>query len=253
MTSGIAPSAQHDGTSEKSRHKRVLLKLSGEMMKGKEAFGLDRASVLFISQEIKSVWDLGVQVGVVIGGGNIFRGSSEAAKDMKRAVADQVGMLATIINALMLQDALEAMGVAVRVMTAFPVQTIAEQHIRRRAIRHMEKGRVVIFGGGTGNPFFTTDSAAALRAAEIEADVLLKGTKVDGVYTADPRKDPKATLLPTCTYQRALQENLKVMDAAAIAVCRDSNMPVVVYNLAVPGNTRRVVCGEGIGTIVSGD
>ncbi|HNM46135.1 MAG TPA: uridine monophosphate kinase, partial [Candidatus Sumerlaeota bacterium] len=187
MTSGIAPSAQHDGTSEKSRHKRVLLKLSGEMMKGKEAFGLDRASVLFISQEIKSVWDLGVQVGVVIGGGNIFRGSSEAAKDMKRAVADQVGMLATIINALMLQDALEAMGVAVRVMTAFPVQTIAEQHIRRRAIRHMEKGRVVIFGGGTGNPFFTTDSAAALRAAEIEADVLLKGTKVDGVYTADPR------------------------------------------------------------------
>ena len=253
MTSGIAPSAQHDGTSEKSRHKRVLLKLSGEMMKGKEAFGLDRASVLFISQEIKSVWDLGVQVGVVIGGGNIFRGSSEAAKDMKRAVADQVGMLATIINALMLQDALEAMGVAVRVMTAFPVQTIAEQHIRRRAIRHMEKGRVVIFGGGTGNPFFTTDSAAALRAAEIEADVLLKGTKVDGVYTADPRKDPKATLLPTCTYQRALQENLKVMDAAAIAVCRDSNMPVVVYNLAVPGNTRRVVCGEGIGTTVSGD
>ncbi|HMX62379.1 MAG TPA: UMP kinase [Candidatus Sumerlaeota bacterium] len=253
MTSGIAPSAQHDGTSEKSRHKRVLLKLSGEMMKGKEAFGLDRASVLFISQEIKSVWDLGVQVGVVIGGGNIFRGSSEAAKDMKRAVADQVGMLATIINALMLQDALEAMGVAVRVMTAFPVQTIAEQHIRRRAIRHMEKGRVVIFGGGTGNPFFTTDSAAALRAAEIEANVLLKGTKVDGVYTADPRKDPKATLLPTCTYQRALQENLKVMDAAAIAVCRDSNMPVVVYNLAVPGNTRRVVCGEGIGTIVSGD
>ena len=253
MTSGIAPSAQHDGTSEKSRHKRVLLKLSGEMMKGKEAFGLDRASVLFISQEIKSVWDLGVQVGVVIGGGNIFRGSSEAAKDMKRAVADQVGMLATILNALMLQDALEAMGVAVRVMTAFPVQTIAEQHIRRRAIRHMEKGRVVIFGGGTGNPFFTTDSAAALRAAEIEANVLLKGTKVDGVYTADPRKDPKATLLPTCTYQRALQENLKVMDAAAIAVCRDSNMPVVVYNLAVPGNTRRVVCGEGIGTIVSGD
>ncbi len=253
MTSGIAPSAQHDGTSVKSRHKRVLLKLSGEMMKGKEAFGLDRASVLFISQEIKSVWDLGVQVGVVIGGGNIFRGSSEAAKDMKRAVADQVGMLATIINALMLQDALEAMGVAVRVMTAFPVQTIAEQHIRRRAIRHMEKGRVVIFGGGTGNPFFTTDSAAALRAAEIEADVLLKGTKVDGVYTADPRKDPKATLLPTCTYQRALQENLKVMDAAAIAVCRDSNMPVVVYNLAVPGNTRRVVCGEGIGTTVSGD
>ncbi|MCC6547149.1 UMP kinase [Candidatus Sumerlaeota bacterium] len=253
MTSGIAPSAQLDGTKSKSPYKRVLLKLSGEMMKGKEAFGLDRASVLFISEEIKSVWDLGVQVGVVIGGGNIFRGSSEAAKDMERAVADQVGMLATVINALMLQDALEGMGVAVRVMTAFPVQSIAEQYIRRRAIRHMEKGRVILFGGGTGNPFFTTDSAAALRAAEIKADVLLKGTKVDGVYTADPRKHPDAKLLPTCTYQRALQENLKVMDAAAIAVCRDSNMPVVVYNLAVPGNTRRVVCGDGIGTTVSGD
>jgi uridylate kinase len=252
MAGTSATPSQGQGSS-KSRYKRVLLKLSGEMMKGKEAFGLDRASVLFISEEIKSVFDLGVQVGVVIGGGNIFRGSSDAAKHMKRAVADQVGMLATIINALMLQDALEGMGVPVRVTTAFPVQTIAEQHIRRRVIRHMEKGRVVIFGGGTGNPFFTTDSAAALRAAEIEADVLLKGTKVDGVYTADPRKDPNAVLLPTCTYQRALEDNLKVMDAAAISVCRDNNMPVVVYNLAVPGNTRRVICDGDIGTKVSGD
>lgn len=248
-------SEQHAGSngSEKPRYKRVLLKLSGEMMKGTEAFGLDRASVLFISNEIKSVFDLGVQVGVVIGGGNIFRGSSEAAKDMKRAVADQVGMLATIINALMLQDALEQMGTPTRVTTAFPIQSIAEHHIRRRAIRHMEKGRVVIFAGGTGNPFFTTDSAAALRAAEVEADVLLKGTKVDGVYTADPRKDPKAQLLRKCSYRRAIRDDLRVMDAAAIALCRDNNMPLIVYNLAIPGNTRRIVCAAPIGTLVTGD
>ncbi|CAN5335194.1 UMP kinase [soil metagenome] len=235
------------------KYKRVLLKLSGEMMKGKEAFGLDRASVLFISEEIKSVAELGVQLGVVIGGGNIFRGTSEAAKDMKRAVADQVGMLATIINALMLQDALENMGVPTRVMTAMTVTSVAEEYIRRRAIRHMEKGRVVIFGGGTGSPFFTTDSAAALRAAEIEADVVLKGTKVDGVYTSDPRKNPDAKFLKQCSYQRALTENLKVMDAAAIALCRDSNIPLLVYNLSVPGNTRRVLQHGDIGTIVTGD
>ncbi len=233
-------------------YKRAVLKLSGEMMKGKESFGLDRASVLFITNEIKSVHDLGVQVGVVIGGGNIFRGTSEAAEHMKRAVADHVGMLATVINALMLQDALESCGVPTRVMTAFPLQVVAEQYIRRRAIRHMEKGRVVIFGGGTGNPFFTTDSAAALRAAEIEADVLLKGTKVDGVYTSDPKKDPRAELLATCSYDRALRENLGVMDAAAIALCRDNDTPLVVYNLATPGNTRRVVLQGDIGTRVIG-
>ncbi len=241
------------GTQAPPKYRRVILKLSGEMMKGREAFGLDRASVLFMSAEIKSVYDLGVEVGVVIGGGNIFRGSSEAAAHMKRAVADQVGMLATIINALMLQDALEQMGVPTRVMTALPIQSVAEAYIRRRAMRHMEKGRVVIFGGGTGSPFFTTDSAAALRAAETEADALLKGTKVDGVYTADPRKDPQAKLLKKCSYQRAIVEDLKVMDTAAISLCQESAMPLIVYNLSVPGNTRRVVCGDGTGTILSGD
>lgn len=240
------------GAGKAPRFERVLLKLSGEMMKGPESFGLDRTSVLFITNEIKSVHDLGIQVGVVIGGGNIFRGTSEAAAHMKRAVADHIGMLATVINALMLQDALESSGVPTRVMTAFPVHVAAEQYIRRRAIRHMEKGRVVIFGGGTGNPFFTTDSAAALRAAEIEADVLLKGTKVDGVYTADPRKDPDARMLQTCSYDRALHENLQVMDAAAIALCRDNNMPLVVYNLSQEGNTRRVVLSGDIGTQVTG-
>ncbi|MBI1292524.1 UMP kinase [bacterium] len=235
------------------KYRRVLLKLSGEMMKGKESFGLDHDSVHFISSEIKSVFDAGIQVGVVIGGGNIFRGNSDAAKNMKRAMADQIGMLATVINSLMLQDALEQMGVPVRVQTAIPITQVAEQHIRRRAIRHMEKGRVVIFGAGTGNPFFTTDTAAALRAAEIEADILLKGTKVDGVYTADPRKDPNAKFLPTCSYTRALNENLKVMDAAAIALCRESNIPLLVYNLAKPGNTLAALVDGSIGTLVTGE
>ncbi|MCB2155055.1 UMP kinase [bacterium] len=234
-----------------AQYQRVILKLSGEMMKGKEAFGLDRESVLFIAREIKSVADLGIQVGVVIGGGNIFRGNSEAARDMKRAVADQVGMLATVINALMLQDALEHMGVQTRTMTAIPMADVAEPYIRRRAIRHLEKGRVVIFGGGTGNPFFTTDSAAALRANELDADALLKGTKVDGVYTADPNKDPNAEFLPTCSYSRAMRENLGVMDGAALALCRDNDVPIVVYNLKVPGNTHRVACHGDIGTKVT--
>mgnify|MGYP006296917169 CR=1 FL=1 len=234
-------------------YQRVLLKVSGEMMKGKEAFGLDRASVLFIANEIKSVHNLGVQVGVVIGGGNIFRGNSDAASDMKRAAADSIGMLATVINALMLQEALENMGVPTRVMTAITVVEVAEPYIRRRAIRHMEKGRVVIFGGGTGNPFFTTDSAAALRAAEIEADVLLKGTKVDGVYTADPKLFPDAERLDHCSYDRAIRENLRVMDGTAIALCRDSDMPLIVYDLSIPGNTRLVVTGNVVGTQVSGE
>jgi uridylate kinase len=168
-------------------------------------------------------------------------------------MADHIGMLATVINSLMLQDSLEQMGVPVRVQTAFPITQVAEMHIRRRAIRHMEKGRVVIFGAGTGNPFFTTDTAAALRAAEIEADILLKGTKVDGVYTADPRKDPNAKFLPTCSYTRALNENLKVMDAAAIALCRESNIPLLVYNLAKPGNTLAALLEGGIGTLVTGE
>ncbi len=231
-------------------YRRVILKLSGEMLKGEESFGIDQPSVQFIADEIRSIHELGVEVGVVIGGGNIFRGSSEAARDMKRAVADQVGMLATVINALMLQDALELMGTKTRVMTAIAMANIAEPYIRRRAERHMEKGRVVIFGAGTGNPFFTTDSAAALRANELDADAVLKGTKVDGIYTSDPAKDPNARFLPTCTYERAIKENLKVMDAAALALCRDNAMPIVVYNLS-PGNTRRAVVNGDIGTKVT--
>jgi len=235
---------------EPALYRRVILKLSGEMLKGDEAFGIDQPAVQFIADEIRSIHELGVEVGVVIGGGNIFRGSSDAARNMKRAVADQVGMLATVINALMLQDALELMGTKTRVMTALPMANIAEVYIRRRAERHMEKGRVVIFAAGTGNPFFTTDSAAALRANELDADAVLKGTKVDGIYTADPAKDPTARFLPTCTYERAIKENLKVMDAAALALCRDNSMPIVVYKLS-PGNTRRVVVDGDIGTKVT--
>jgi len=233
------------------QYRRILLKLSGEMMKGPDSFGLHRDSVQFIAREIADAASLGIQVGVVIGGGNIFRGSSEAARDMKRAVADQIGMLATVINALMLQDALENMKVVTRTMTAIPMSDLAEPYIRRRALRHLDKGRVVIFGGGTGSPFFTTDSAAALRASELDCDVVLKGTKVDGVYTADPRTDPTAEFLPECSFQRALRDNLKVMDAAALALCRDSKIPIIVYNLSDAGNTRRVLAGEGIGTRVS--
>lgn len=232
-------------------YKRVILKLSGEMMKGPADFGLDGKAVRFIANEIADVARAGIQVGVVIGGGNIFRGNSEAAADMKRAVADHVGMLATVINALMLQDALENMGVPTRAMTAITMADIAEPYIRRRAIRHLERGHVVLFGAGTGNPFFTTDSAAALRANELDADAVLKGTKVDGIYTADPKKNPDAKFLPTCTYDRALREDLKVMDAAALALCRDNDMPIVVYDLTTKGNSLRVVTAGDIGTKVT--
>lgn len=233
------------------RFQRVVLKLSGEMMRGKEAFGIDRDAVQHIASEVKSAWELGVQVGVVIGGGNIFRGTSEAARDMQRAVADQVGMLATVINALMLQDALEHMGVVTRTMTAISMSNLAEPYIRRRAIRHLERGRVVVFAAGTGSPFFTTDTAAALRASEIDADVVLKGTKVDGVYTKDPHKHDDAVFLPHVAFQDALANNLGVMDAAALALCRDSNVPIIVYNLHEPGATHRVMTNEGVGTVVS--
>ena len=237
--------------SKTPRFKRVILKLSGEMMRGPEKFGLDAAAVQHIAGEIMGAHKLGVQVGVVIGGGNIFRGNSEAAKDMKRSVADQVGMLATVINALMLQDALENHGVTTRTMTAIPMADVAEPYIRRRAERHLDKNRVVIFGGGTGNPFFTTDSAAALRASELEADAVLKGTKVDGIYDKDPKKFPDAVFLPRVSFQQALERDLKVMDAAALALCRDSNIPIIVYNLTAPGTTARVLVDESVGTIVS--
>ncbi|MBI5155275.1 UMP kinase [Candidatus Poribacteria bacterium] len=242
---------QAPAASPPTGYRRIILKLSGEMIKGSTPFGLDRDAVQFLAGEIASVHALGIQLGVVIGGGNIFRGNSDAARDMKRAVADQIGMLATVINALMLQDALEHMGIQTRTMTAIPMANVAEGYIRRRAMRHLEKGRVVIFGGGTGNPFFTTDSAAALRASELDADLVMKGTKVEGIYTADPAKHPDARFLERCSYQRAIEENLGVMDAAALALCRDNELPIVVYNLRKQGNTRRVICQGDIGTKVT--
>ncbi len=250
MTTATAPDASDSSTGAAPLYKRVILKLSGEMMKGGESFGIEAKAVQFIAEEIKSVHDLGLQVGVVIGGGNIFRGNSEAARHMKRAVADQVGMLATVINALMIQDALEHMGVKTRTMTAITMSDVAEPYIRRRAIRHLEKGIVVIFGAGTGNPFFSTDSAAALRGSELGADAVLKGTKVDGIYTADPMKNPDAEFLPNCTFTQAISKNLRVMDTTALALCREQSLPVVVYNLTTRGNTRRVVTRGDIGTRV---
>ncbi|MDX1972515.1 MAG: UMP kinase [Candidatus Sumerlaeia bacterium] len=232
------------------KYKRVILKLSGEMMKGKESSGFCPEAVNFIADEIVSVASMGVEVGVVVGGGNIFRGNSDAAVGMNRTVADQMGMLATTINGLMLQDRLEHKGLSIRVMSAVPMNDFCEPFILRRAQRHLSKGRVLILTGGTGNPYCTTDSAAVLRANELEADVVLKGTKVDGIYTKDPRKFPDAQLLKTCTYERALSEKLGVMDMAAIASAEEEKLPVVVYRLDVAGNSRRAVMGE-VGTLVT--
>jgi uridylate kinase len=231
-------------------YRRVLLKLSGEALMGTQSFGLDEAVVREIADEIKDIFDLGVQIAIVIGGGNIIRGLAASHRGIERVTGDYMGMLATVINALALQDALEKRGVPTRVQTAIEIRAVAEPFIRRRAMRHLEKGRVVIFAGGTGNPYFTTDSAAALRANEIHADALLKATGVDGIYTADPRTDPQAQRLPVVTYQRVLEQNLKFMDAAAIALCRDNDVPIAVFNLRQPGNIRRVVCGEPVGSLV---
>ncbi len=231
-------------------YRRVLLKLSGEALMGTKSFGIDEAVVAEIADEVRDVHQLGVELAIVIGGGNIIRGLAASHRGIDRATGDYMGMLATVINALALQDALEKRGVTTRVQTALEIREVAETFIRRRAIRHLEKGRVVIFAGGTGNPFFTTDSAAALRANEIHAEVLLKATRVDGVYTADPRLDPEARLLPVVTYQQVLERDLKVMDAAAIALCRDNRLPIVVFNLGQKGNIRRVVSGEAVGSTV---
>ncbi len=231
-------------------YRRVLLKLSGEALMGTKSFGIDEAVVAEIADEVRDVHQLGVELAIVIGGGNIIRGLAASHRGIDRATGDYMGMLATVINALALQDALEKRGVTTRVQTALEIREVAETFIRRRAIRHLEKGRVVIFAGGTGNPFFTTDSAAALRANEIHAEVLLKATRVDGVYTADPRTDPEARLLPVVTYQQVLERDLKVMDAAAIALCRDNRLPIVVFNLGQKGNIRRVVSGEAVGSTV---
>ncbi|APG26049.1 MAG: UMP kinase [Syntrophotalea acetylenica] len=234
-------------------YKRILLKLSGEALAGNQGFGIDPQVISGIAGEIREVLGLGVEVAVVIGGGNIFRGMAAAAGGMDRAGADYMGMLATIMNSLALQDALEQVGVVTRVQTAIEMREVAEPYIRRRAIRHLEKGRVVIFGGGTGNPFFTTDTAASLRAMEIGADVILKATKVDGVYSADPCQDKSAVKYDRLTYLDVLQKGLKVMDATATSLCMDNDLPIVVFQLSRPGNIQKVVLGEGIGTIVKGE
>jgi uridylate kinase len=231
-------------------YRRVLLKLSGEALMGDQAFGIDPAVTTQIAKEIAEIQELGVQTAVVIGGGNLFRGLAASARGMDRATADYMGMLATVINALALQDALEQIGVLTRVASAIEMRAVAEPFIRRRAVRHLEKGRVVVFAAGTGNPYFTTDTAAALRAMEIKADVILKGTKVDGVYTADPMIDTAATKYQDISYLKVLEQRLKVMDATAISLCMDNKLPIVIFNLRTPGNVRRVIMGEPVGTTV---
>ncbi|PDO10622.1 MAG: UMP kinase [Candidatus Reconcilbacillus cellulovorans] len=235
------------------KYRRIVLKLSGEALAGPAGYGIDSATILSIAEQVKEVHDLGVEVAIVVGGGNIWRGIAGSAKGMDRATADYMGMLATVINALALQDALERIGVATRVQSSISMQQVAEPYIRRRAIRHLEKGRVVIFAAGTGNPFFSTDTTAALRAAEIEADVILMAkNKVDGVYSADPLKDANAVKYESLTYLDMLNLNLGVMDATASSLCMDNNIPLIVFSITEAGNIRRAVMGEKIGTIVKG-
>ncbi len=236
----------------KAAYRRVLLKLSGEALMGGRSFGIDPAVVQDIAGEIRDVVRMGVEIGVVIGGGNIFRGIEGSARGMERTQADYMGMLATVINSLALQSVLEGMGVRCRVQTAIEMREVAEPFIRRRASRHLEKGRVVIFAAGTGNPYFTTDTAAALRAAEIEADVILKATKVDGVYDRDPVKQAGAKMYKNISYTEALAKNLRVMDATAISLCRENGIPIRVFNIARKGNIKAVICGKSIGTTVGG-
>jgi uridylate kinase len=233
------------------RYRRVLLKLSGEALLGERTYGVDPAVCAFIAKQIGEVHATGVEVGVVVGGGNIFRGLAASARGMDRATGDYIGMLATVMNGLALQDAIERAGMPVRVMSAIAMNEIAEPYIRRRAVRHLEKGRVTIFVAGTGNPYFTTDTAAALRAVEIGAEVLLKATKVDGVYDADPMKDPTARRYDRLTYQDVLRDQLKVLDAAAVSLCQENDLPILVFDLNTPDNIRRVATGEPVGTLIS--
>ena len=232
------------------KYRRILLKVSGESLAGEKKFGLDPATLRAIAREIKDVADLQVEIGIVVGGGNIFRGLEASAQGIDRAVADNMGMLATVVNALALQDALEKAGVPTRVMSAITMNEVAEPYIRRRAMRHLEKGRIVIFAGGTGNPYFSTDTAASLRAMEIRAEVIMKATKVDGVYDADPVKNKSAIMFKKISYIDVLTKNLKVMDSTAITLCRDNSLPIVVFNLQKKGNIRKVICGKKIGTYV---
>ena len=232
-------------------YKRILLKLSGEALMGEQSYGIDPAVATQIARDISEIQGMGVEVAIVIGGGNIFRGVAASARGMDRATADYMGMLATVINALALQDALEQQNVVTRVVTAIEMRAVAEPFIRRRAIRHLEKGRVVVFGAGTGNPYFSTDTAAALRAMEIKADVILKATKVDGIYDADPMVKTNATRYDRISYLQVLERGLKVMDATAISLCMDNRLPIVVFNLRTPGNIKRAITGEPVGSLVT--
>jgi uridylate kinase len=240
-----------DSAPPKPHYNRILLKLSGEALMGDQSYGIDPAVATRIAQDVAEIQAFGVQTGVVIGGGNIFRGLAASARGMDRSTGDYMGMLATVINALALQDALEHAGVPTRVLTAIEMRAVAEPFIRRRAVRHLEKGRVVVFAAGTGNPYFTTDTAAALRAMEMKAEVILKATKVDGIYTADPVQHPDATRYERISYLQVLQERLQVMDATAISLCMDNKLPILVFNLKTPGNIKRVVMGEAVGTMVT--
>ena len=232
-------------------YRRILLKLSGEALMGDQPFGIDAAVTAEIAREIVDVHALGVQVAVVIGGGNIFRGLSASTSGLDRATGDYMGMLGTVINALALSDSIERQGAETRVLTAIEMRQVAEPFIRRRALRHLDKGRVVVFAAGTGNPYFTTDTAAALRAMEIRAEVILKATKVDGIFTADPHREPDAERLESVSHLQVLERQLKVMDATAISLCMDNQLPIVVFNLRTPGNIRRAVLGEPVGSVVS--
>ncbi len=238
--------------SDKPAFNRILLKLSGESLAGPDGYGINSGVLTQFAEEIKDLAKTGVQLGIVVGGGNIFRGISKAATEMDRVSADYMGMLATVINAMAMQNALENIGLYTRVQTAIPMEQVAEPFIRRRAIRHLEKGRIVIFAAGTGNPYFTTDTAAVLRAIEIEAEVILKGTRVDGVYSADPEKHPEAKFFPELSYMEVVKQGLRVMDPTAITLSMDNHLPIIVFNMGVKGNLKKVVLGEPIGTKVRG-
>ncbi len=235
------------------KYKRILLKLSGESLMGKKGFGIDHNVLNFFANEIKKIHDIGVQVGLVIGGGNIYRGLSANDQGIDRVTGDQMGMLATMINSLALQNAIEHKGIYTRLMSAIHMEEIAEPYIRRRAIRHLEKGRVVIFGAGTGHPYFSTDTAASLRAVEIEASVIIKGTRVDGVFDSDPEKNPNAFRFEKITYLDILKKNLRVMDLTAVSLCQENNLPMVVFKMDEPDNLFRLVTGENVGTVVHGN
>jgi uridylate kinase len=234
------------------KYKRVLLKLSGEALMGDKSFGFDNEVVAQYAQDVKQIVELGVQVAIVIGGGNIYRGMNESETGIERAHGDYMGMLATVINGMAIQAGLEKIGIYTRLLSAIKMEQIAEPYIRRRAIRHVEKGRVVIFGAGTGNPYFTTDTAGSLRAVEINAEVILKGTRVDGIYTSDPEIDPNAKKLQRITYQECISQNLRVMDMTAFTLCMENGLPIIVFDMNKPGNLLKVITGERVGTLVSG-